>query len=61
MIILALVAFNAFVGHLFIRNLIEAIKIIDKEEEQRKKLNASINFVLWTISTIFTIMLFIGG
>lgn len=61
MIILLLVAFNAFVGHLFIQNLIEAIKINQKDEEHRKKINASINFILWTFSAIFTITLFIGG
>lgn len=61
MIILLLVAFNAFVGHLFIQNLIEAIKSNEKGEEHRKKITASINFILWTFSAIFTITLFIGG
>lgn len=61
MIILVLVVLNALVGHLFIQNLIEAIKINDKEEGEKKKINASINFVLWTFSIIFIITLFIGG
>lgn len=61
MILLVLVVLNALVGHLFIQNLIEAIKINNRDEDKKTKVNASINFVLWTFSSIFIITLFIGG
>ncbi|WP_064093318.1 hypothetical protein [Rossellomorea aquimaris] len=61
MIVLLLIVFNGFIGFLFIQYLIDAIKSDDKEEFKTKKLNASINFVLWSFTTIFLIVLGISG